>query len=81
MRWGVPDMGVISWAVLGFIAGLVSSRIIDKQGEDFPLNVTLAIVGAVMGGLLFDLFGASGIATMSFWNTLVAIARSRTLCC
>jgi uncharacterized membrane protein YeaQ/YmgE (transglycosylase-associated protein family) len=71
----------MSWTILGLFAGLVGSKIVDKQGRGFPLNITLGIVGAVVGGFLFDLFGASGVATLNFWSTMVAIVGSRSLCC
>lgn len=74
-------MGIISWAVLGLIAGCIGSKIVGKQGKGTPLNITLGITGAVMGGFLFDLFGESGVTVLNFWSTIVAITGSRTLCC
>jgi uncharacterized membrane protein YeaQ/YmgE (transglycosylase-associated protein family) len=71
----------MSWTILGLLAGLVGSKIVDKRGQGFPLNITLRIVGAVGGGFLFDLFGASGVATLNFWSAMVAIVGSRSLCC
>ena len=53
-------MGIISWIVLGLIAGFIGSKIVDSQGQGFWLNIALGIVGALVGGFLFDLFGASG---------------------
>lgn len=73
-------MGIISWVIVGLIAGIISSKIIDR-GEGFPLNIALGICGAVVGGLLFDLLSASGATALSFWSTLVAIVGSRSLCC
>lgn len=74
-------MGIISCAILGLIARCIGAKIIGKQGEGIPLNITLGIAGAVIGGFLFDLFGASGVTVLNFWNTIVAITGSRTLCC
>ena len=74
-------MGVISWAILGLVAGCIGSKIIVRRDKGFPLNVTLGIAGAVIGGVLFDLFGASGVTVLNFWRTIAAIAGSRTLCC
>lgn len=71
-------MGMTGWAVAGLMSGLIGSKILDKQGDGFPL---LGIVGAVLGGLLCDLFGASGATAMNFWNIIVAMTSSRTLCC
>lgn len=74
-------MGVIAWAIVGLIAGIVGSAIVDRQRNGFPLNIVLGIVGAVVGGFLFDLFGASGATTMTLWSTIAAIVGSRSMCC
>jgi uncharacterized membrane protein YeaQ/YmgE (transglycosylase-associated protein family) len=74
-------MGIIAWTVVGLIAGIIGSRIVDEQGQGFPLNIALGIVGAVVSGFLFDLFGASGATTMNLLSTIVAIVGSRSLCC
>jgi len=77
----VPTLGIVVWAVLGLIAGFVGSKILDKQGQGFPLNIALGIAGAFTGGFLFDLFGASGLTASHFWSTIAAIMGSRSLCC
>jgi uncharacterized membrane protein YeaQ/YmgE (transglycosylase-associated protein family) len=47
-------MGFISWIILGLIAGFIGSKIVDKRGQGFWLNIALGIVGALVGGFLFD---------------------------
>ena len=66
-------MGIISWIILGLIAGLIGSKIVDKQGQGFWLNIALGIVGALVGGFLFDLFGASGVTGLNIYSMIVAI--------
>ena len=70
------DMGIVSWIVLGLIAGFIGSKIVDKQGQGFWLNIALGIVGALVGGFLFDLFGAAGVTGLNLYSMLVAIAGS-----
>jgi uncharacterized membrane protein YeaQ/YmgE (transglycosylase-associated protein family) len=48
-------MGIISWIILGLIAGFIGSKIVDRQGQGFWLDIALGIVGALAGGFLFDL--------------------------
>lgn len=74
-------MSVVAWAMLGLIAGVIASEMVDKQDHGFPLNIALGIVGAVVGGFLFDLFGASGATALNLWSTIAAIVGSRSLCC
>jgi uncharacterized membrane protein YeaQ/YmgE (transglycosylase-associated protein family) len=69
-------MGIVSWIILGLIAGFVGSKIVDKQGQGFWLNIALGIVGALVGGFLFDLFGASGVTGLNIYSMVVAIVGS-----
>ncbi len=54
-------MSLLSWIVLGLIAGFVASRIINRTGEGVIVDILLGIVGAVVGGWLFRLFGMPGV--------------------
>ena len=69
-------MGILSWIILGLIAGFIGSKIVDRQGQGFWLDIALGIVGALVGGFLFDLFGASGVTGFNLYSLLVAIAGS-----
>ena len=69
-------MGIISWIVLGLIAGFIGSKIVDSQGQGFWLNIALGIVGALIGGFLFSLFGAAGVTGFNLYSMIVAIVGS-----
>jgi uncharacterized membrane protein YeaQ/YmgE (transglycosylase-associated protein family) len=69
-------MGIISWIILGLIAGYIGSKIVDKQGQGFWLNMALGIVGALIGGFLFNLFGAGGVSGLNIYSMIVAIIGS-----
>ena len=69
-------MGIISWIILGLIAGFIASKIVDKQGQGLWLNLALEIIGALVGGFLFDLFGATGVTGLNIWSMIVAIVGS-----
>jgi uncharacterized membrane protein YeaQ/YmgE (transglycosylase-associated protein family) len=69
-------MGIISWIVLGLIAGFIGSKIVDSQGQGLWLNIALGIVGALVGGFLFSLFGASGVTGFNLYSMIVAIVGS-----
>src|SRR6516225_6172007 len=70
---GDTQMGIISWIILGLIAGFIGSKIVNKQGQGFWLNIALGIVGAVVGGFLFDLLGATGVTGLNIYSMIVAI--------
>ena len=66
-------MGIISWIILGLIAGFIGSKIVNSEGQGFWLNIALGIVGAIVGGFLFDFFGASGVTGLNIYSMIVAI--------
>ena len=43
-------MGIISWIVVGLIAGFIGSKIVNKTGEGLVRDIILGIVGAFVGG-------------------------------
>jgi len=66
-------MSFITWIVLGLVAGFIASKIVNKQGEGLLLDIVLGIVGAVVGGWLFALLGASGVSGVNLYSLLVAV--------
>ncbi len=69
-------MGIFSWIILGLIAGFIGSKIVDRRGQGFWLNIALGIAGAVVGGFLFDLFGVSGVTGLNVYSMIVAVVGS-----
>ena len=65
--------GVISWIVLGLIAGYIASTLVNNRGEGLPMDIVLGIVGAVIGGWLFHTFGAAGVTGFNLWSVMVAV--------
>jgi uncharacterized membrane protein YeaQ/YmgE (transglycosylase-associated protein family) len=58
------------------IAGFIGSKIVNRQGQGFWLDIALGIVGALVGGFLFDLFGASGVTGLNIYSMIVAVVGS-----
>jgi len=69
-------MSIISWIILGLIAGFIGSKIVNRQGQGLWLDIALGIVGAVVGGVIFNLFGATGITGLNIYSMIVAIIGS-----
>ena len=69
-------MGILSWIILGLIAGFIASKIVDHQGQGLWLDMGLGIIGAIVGGFLFSLFGKEGVSGLNLYSMLVAIAGS-----
>jgi uncharacterized membrane protein YeaQ/YmgE (transglycosylase-associated protein family) len=66
-------MSILAWIVLGLLAGFIGSKLVNKTGEGVVLDVVLGIVGAVVGGFLFNRFGASGVTGLNVYSLLVAV--------
>jgi uncharacterized membrane protein YeaQ/YmgE (transglycosylase-associated protein family) len=66
-------MSFIAWIVLGLVAGFVASKIVNKSGEGMILDIILGVVGAVLGGYLFQTFGMSGVTGVNLYSILVAV--------
>lgn len=69
-------MSLIAWLVLGLLAGYLSSKIVNKTGEGFFLDIVLGVVGAIVGGFVFNMFGASGANGVNLYSLLVAVTGS-----
>ena len=69
-------MGIISSIILGLIAGFIGSKIVNREGQGFWLDIALGIVGALVGGFLFDAFGATGVTGLNIWSMIVAVVGS-----
>jgi uncharacterized membrane protein YeaQ/YmgE (transglycosylase-associated protein family) len=66
-------MSVIAWIVLGLIAGFIASKIVNRTGEGVILDIVLGIVGAVVGGWLFNTFGMPGVTGLNIYSLVVAV--------
>jgi uncharacterized membrane protein YeaQ/YmgE (transglycosylase-associated protein family) len=66
-------MSFLAWIVLGLVAGFIGSKIVNKTGEGILLDIVLGIVGAVVGGWLFNTFGAAGVTGLNLYSLLVAV--------
>jgi uncharacterized membrane protein YeaQ/YmgE (transglycosylase-associated protein family) len=66
-------MSFLAWIILGLLAGFIGSKLVNKQGEGFILDIVLGVVGAVVGGWLFNRFGAAGVTGLNLYSLLVAV--------
>lgn len=69
-------MSIFGWILLGLIAGFLGSKIVNSSGQGMLLDIALGIVGAIAGGLLFSLFGATGVTGLNIYSLIVAVIGS-----
>jgi uncharacterized membrane protein YeaQ/YmgE (transglycosylase-associated protein family) len=66
-------MSWLAWIILGLLAGFIGSKIVNKKGEGLLLDILLGIVGAIVGGYVFSLFGSSGVTGLNIYSLIVAV--------
>lgn len=66
-------MSILAWLLLGLIAGFIASKIVNKSGQGLFLDIIIGIVGALIGGSLFNGLGGVGITGFNLWSLFVAV--------
>lgn len=73
-------MGIIAWVILGALAGWIASKVMGTDAEQGAIaNILIGIVGAVIGGFVFSMFGGSGVTGFNIYSLLVALVGSLAL--
>ncbi len=66
-------MSFIAWIILGLISGFIASKIVNKSGDGLIVDILLGVVGAFLGGWLFNQFGMAGVTGVNLYSMLVAV--------
>ena len=66
-------MNILLWIILGALAGWIASVIMGTRGQGVVVDIVLGIVGAILGGWLFQQFGAQGVTGFDLPSLLVAV--------
>ena len=61
-------MGLLSWIILGLIAGYIAHRLVDGRGRGFLMNTVLGVVGAVIGGEVMTLLGRHEVTGLNIYS-------------
>ena len=73
-------MGILSWVVLGGLAGWVASMFTGTNKKmGIPANVFVGILGAVVGGWIFNFFGHIGAYGFNLYSFMVAFIGASVL--
>jgi uncharacterized membrane protein YeaQ/YmgE (transglycosylase-associated protein family) len=65
-------MSLFVWILLGLVSGFVASHIVNHRGEGVVLDVLLGMVGAIIGGWVFHVFGHIGVTGLNLYSIIVA---------
>ncbi len=66
-------MGIVSWIVVGLIAGLLAKLVLPgKDPGGFIVTTLIGMAGAVVGGFIIGIIGGAGTTGFNIWSILVA---------
>ena len=66
-------MGLVSWVIVGALAGLLAKWIMPGSGPGgFLVTVLLGMAGASIGGFFVGILGGTGTTGFNIWSILVA---------
>jgi uncharacterized membrane protein YeaQ/YmgE (transglycosylase-associated protein family) len=69
-------MSILAWLVVGLVAGWIGSMIVNRGGEGLIMDIVLGVVGAFVGGFLFNMLGHSGVTGINLYSIFVAAVGS-----
>ncbi len=73
-------MGIVSWVVVGLIAGLLAKWFMPGTGPGgLIVTVLIGMAGASIGGFIVRLFGGAGATGFNVLTILVATLGAITL--
>jgi uncharacterized membrane protein YeaQ/YmgE (transglycosylase-associated protein family) len=59
--------------IIGLLAGFTASKIVNSRGMGFFLDIVLGIVGAFVGGWIFNYFGWGRVTGLNLMSILIAV--------
>ncbi|HET8841655.1 MAG TPA: GlsB/YeaQ/YmgE family stress response membrane protein [Ktedonobacteraceae bacterium] len=60
--------GVLTWLIVGALAGFLASVLVRGRGYGCLGNTIVGLIGAVVGGFVFNLLGIGG--NYQFWGSV-----------
>ena len=66
-------MDILTWVIIGGIAGWLSSNLVRTHGQDILTDLSLGILGALIGGIILSIFGSSRFAGLSLYSVFLAM--------
>lgn len=66
-------MGIISWIILGLIAGWIGNKLVNKRGAGLVMDIVLGVVGALVGGFISSKLGYGDVTGVNLYSIVVAI--------
>jgi len=70
-------MDILTWIVVGVIAGFLAKAVVPGEGPGGVLgDLVIGVVGAIIGGWIMNSFGHGGANGINIWSIFVAFLGS-----
>lgn len=66
-------MGLLAWIIVGLVAGWLATALVPGESGGLGKDLIVGIIGAIIGGWLFNASGAGGVTGVNLWSILVAV--------
>lgn len=70
---GVGQHPIFVWIVGGLITGFIASQVVNSRGQGIIRDILLGIVGAVIGGWIFNYFGWGRVTGFNPMSLLIGV--------
>jgi uncharacterized membrane protein YeaQ/YmgE (transglycosylase-associated protein family) len=73
-------IGLFTWIILGGIAGWITSKLMKTDAShSLVMNIIIGMVGALLGGLVMQFIGGSGVTGFNLYSLVVSVLGSLLL--
>ena len=67
-------MGILLWIVFGLLVGAIAKYLVPGEGPGGVIgDIIIGIIGALLGGFLYGLFGHTGVTGFNIGSFICAI--------
>ena len=69
----MEPMGWLAWIIVGAVSGWLASIVMKTNREQgLIMDIVVGIVGALIGGVVFNALGIAGTTGFNIWSVFVA---------
>ena len=72
-------MGIVAWIIVGFVAGGLAGAVTGRRVGGCLPKILVGVLGALVGGALFNAAGERGIDEFGIWSIFVAFVGASAL--
>lgn len=76
----MAGVNLLGWIITGLIAGSFAQRVTGTQKRGCLFTLVVGVIGALVGGALFQAAGSHGVGDFSWWSLFVAFIGGCVLC-